>query len=78
MFLPSVLLSNVMSIAPKIDEIREVLKELNVDLGCFVETWLQEHIPDQIVSAAGYYLIRRDRCTGQHGGVCFYIRKTIR
>ena len=43
-----------------------------------VETWLQEHIPDQTVSAAGYNLIRRDRCVGQHGGVCAYIRKTIR
>ena len=62
--LPSVLLSNVMSIAPKIDEVREVLKNLNVDLGCFVETSLQEHIPDQIVSAAGYNKIRRDRCVG--------------
>ena len=61
--LPSVLLSNVMSIAPKI-EVREVLKNLNVDIGCFVKTWLQEHIPDQTVSAAGYNLIRRDRCVG--------------
>ena len=77
-FVPSVLLSNVMSIAPKIDEIREVLSNLNVDLGCFVETWLQEHIPDQIVAAAGYNLIRRDRCVGQHGGVCAYMRKTIK
>ena len=77
-FLPPVLLSNVMSIAPKIDEVREVLKERNVDLGCFVETWLQEHIPDQIVSTAGYNLIRRDRCVGQHDGVCAYIRKAIR
>ena len=53
-----------MSIAPKIDEVREVLKNLNVDLGCFVETSLQEHVPDQIVSAAGYNKIRRDRCVG--------------
>ena len=67
-----------MSIAPKIDEIREVLGNLNVDLGCFVETWLQKHIPDQIVAAAGYNLIRRDRCVGQHGGVCAYVRKTIK
>ena len=77
-FVPSVLLSNVMSMAPKIDEIREVLGNSNVDLGCFVETWLQEHIPDQIVAAAGYNLIRRDRCVGQHGGVCAYVRKTIK
>jgi hypothetical protein len=49
-----------------------------VDLCCFVETWLQEHIPDQIVAAAGYNLIRRDRCVGQHGGVCAYVRKTIK
>ena len=66
-----------MSIALKI-EVREVLKNLNVDIGCLVETWLQEHIPDQTVSAAGYNLIRRDKCVGQHGGVCAYIQKTIR
>ena len=77
-FVPSVLLSNVMSIAPKINEIQVVLNNLNVDLGCFVETWLQEHIPNQTVSAAGYKLIRRDRCVGQHGGVCAYIWKIIK
>ena len=77
-FVPSVLRSNVMSIAPKIDEIRVVLNNLNVDVGCFVETWLQEHISDQTVSAAGYNLIRRDRCVGQHGGVCAYVRKIIK
>ncbi len=67
-----------MSIAPKIDEIREVLGNLNVDLGCFVETWLQEHTVDQIIAAAGYNLIRRERCVGQHGGVCAHVQKTIR
>ena len=77
-FVPSVLLSNFIFIAPKIDEIRVVLNNLNVDLGCFVETWVQEHITDQTVSAAGYNLIRRDRCVGQHGGVCAYIRKIIK
>ena len=55
-----------------------MLNNFNVDLGCFVETRLQEYITDQIVSAAGYNLIRRDRCVGQHGGVCAYIRKTIK
>ena len=77
-FVPSVLLSNVMSIAPKIDEIRVVLNNLNVDLGCFVKIWLQEQIPDQTVSAAGYNLIRRDRCVGQHDGVCAYVWKIIK
>jgi hypothetical protein len=69
-----------MSMAQKIDDVREVLGDLNVDLACFVETWLQEHVlvGDQIVAAAGYNLIGRARCVGQHGGVCAYVRKTIR
>ena len=71
-FVPSVLLSCVMSIAPRIDEIRLVLNNLNVDLGFFVETCFQEHIPDLSVSAAGYNLIRRDRCVGRRGGICAY------
>lgn len=75
--MPSVLLSNVMSLTPKIDEVRIVLNDLNIDLGCIVESWLQEHIHDNIVAISGYNLVRRDRIGGQHGGICIYVRKSI-
>lgn len=41
-------------------------KELNV--------FLREGIPDSIVDIPGYTIIRRDRQTDSHGGVCLYNR----
>lgn len=57
---------------PKIDEIREIPCNSNVDLGCFVETWIQENLSDQTVAVIEYNLIRRDRYVGQHAwwGMC--------
>ena len=77
-FVPSLLLSNVMSLAPKIDEVRSVAAEVNLDIICIVESWLQSHIHDNIVHIDNYNIIRRDRSSGIHGGVCAYIRKTIK
>jgi hypothetical protein len=67
------MLSNVMSLAPKIDELRESITLRNIDLICITETWLQNHIHDNIVSVSGYNVERRDRSNGQHGDVCIYI-----
>ena len=50
----------------------------NVDLICITETWLQSHIHNNIVSVPGYSIERRDRSNGQHGGVCIYIRNSIK
>jgi hypothetical protein len=38
-----------MSLAPKIDELRESITLRNIDLICITETWLQNHIHDNIV-----------------------------
>ena len=32
-----------MSLAPKIDELREVSKQIDLDLFCITESWLQKH-----------------------------------
>ena len=69
-YVPTFLLSNVMSLVPKIDEVREVVQQENYDLVCLVETWLQDHIHDNVVHVPGYNLIRRDRSERIHGGVC--------
>ena len=78
LFVPSIVLSNVMSLAPKIDELRDSTTLKNVDLICITETWLQSHIHNNIVSVPGYSVERRDRSNGQHGGVCIYIRNSIK
>ena len=43
-FVASIMLSNPMSLTPKLCEVKELLLRQNVQIGCFVETWLKEHI----------------------------------
>ena len=76
-FVPNILLSNVMSLAPKIDELRYYITYSNLDLVCLTETWLQEHIYNNVVAISDFNLLRRDRKDRQHGGVCIYIRDSI-
>ena len=76
-FVPSLYLSNVMSLAPKIDEIRLHTSEAKVDLICITETWLKNHIHDTIIAVEGYNLLRRDRIDNEHGGICMYIKSNI-
>ena len=76
-YVPSLFLSNVMSLAPKIDEVNSVVSNANVDVVCITETWLQSHISDSVVAINGYNLIRRDRRDARHGGVCMYIKSSI-
>ena len=76
-YVPSFLLSNVMSLSPKIDEVREVIRCGNYEFVSLVETWLQSHIHDNVINIQGYNLIRRDRVEGIHGGVCVYIKDSM-
>ena len=72
-YCPSLLLTNVMSLAPKIDELRHVVQHSNLDCICITETWLRSHISDNIINLEGFNLVRRDRHERIHGGVCMYI-----
>lgn len=76
-FIPSLLLSNVMSLVPKIDEIRAFIINETIDFIFVTETWLKESIGDNQIQLPGYKVTRRDRSTGSHGGVCLYSRDTI-
>ena len=60
-FLPSVLLSNVMSLAPKIDEIQYCVMHANFGLVCLTETWLKDCSHDQVLSISGFNIVRLDR-----------------
>ena len=77
-YVPSFFLSNVMSLAPKIDELHCIIKNANLDFLCIVETWLQSHIHDNAVALQGYNIIRRDRIDMIHGGVCMFIKNTLK
>ena len=63
-----------MSLAPKIDEVRDVIYRGNYDFVSFVETWLQGHIHDNVVDIQGYNLIRRDRCERQLAGSAYILK----
>ena len=73
---PSILLSNVRSLAGKIDEVRLRVSQLLPSIIVFTESWLCEEIPDEDVALEGYVLSRKDR--NKHGGgiVC-YVHKDI-
>ena len=67
-----------LDLAPKIDELREVSKQIDVDLICITKPLLQNHIHDNVVEIAGYNIVRRDRDQGEHGGVCVYVKNAIK
>ncbi|KAK2555929.1 hypothetical protein P5673_022205 [Acropora cervicornis] len=76
-YVPSLYLSNVKSLAPKIEEVRHVAQYANLDCVCITESWLRSHINDSVVALSGFNLVRNDRVDSIHGGVCAYIRDNI-
>ena len=77
-FVPSILLSNVMSLTPKIDEIRHFVSQDYPNFIFITETWLRESVEDNQVTLPGYNIQRRDRSSGDHGGVCLYLNEGIK
>jgi hypothetical protein len=53
-FVPSFLLSNTMSLAPKVDEIRSVVLNHPVDFACFTETWLTDSVHNNVINIPGF------------------------
>ena len=77
-FVPSVILSNVMSLAPKIDEIRLYAQHQSPDIMCFTETWLRNVVNDSAIHIRDYTIARRDRTHAQHGGVYIVISTLVK
>ncbi|CAB4029535.1 Hypothetical predicted protein, partial [Paramuricea clavata] len=77
-FVPRVMLSNVMSLTPKLDEVSEFLLRKKIDIGFITESWLKDRINDSIVKISGFNLIRKDRSSHEHGGVCIYLKDQIK
>ena len=66
-----------MSLAPKINEIRKVVQNANLDLVCITESWLKDHIDNNSVTISGYNMICLDRTDAKHGGICLYVKESI-
>ena len=55
-FIPTLLVCNIRSIAPKIDELECVVNQNGADVICVTETWLSNEIPDNAVSLRDFIL----------------------
>jgi hypothetical protein len=76
-FVPSLMLTNVMSLAPKIDEVSLFLLNKNPDVVFITETWLTNAIDKSHINIPEYNVVCKNRSSGSHGGVCLYLRNSI-
>ena len=77
-YILSVLLSTALSLASKLDEVSDAITYANLDIAYITETWLHDHIHNNVISIPEYNLIRRDRIDMTHGGFCTYIKKGLK
>ena len=73
-YVPKIMVSNTMSLAPKIVEVEEFVARNKVSLAFITETWLKSTVMDSVVEIPGYSIIRKDRSSEEHGGVRLYIK----
>ena len=69
---------NICSLRNKVTDISELLIEHNIDIIAITETWLDSSITDSSVHIPQFTLYRHDRQTGRGGGVCFYVRDSLK
>ena len=74
--IPTILVSNIRSLAPKIDELECVSNMNNADVLCITESWLSEEISDNYIQLANFNLFRKDRHT-RGSGVAIYVKSSI-
>ena len=55
---PDVMLANVMSLVPKIDEVTEFIVCNKLNLSLITETWLKVSVPDSVIDIPGFALLR--------------------
>ena len=53
---PDLMLTNVMSLVPKIDEVTEFVARSKINLSLITETWLKESVPDSVINIPGFTL----------------------
>ena len=76
-FVPSLMLTKVMSLAPKIDEVSLFLLNKNPDVVFITETWLTNAINKSHINIPEYNVVCKNRSSVIHGGVCLYLRNSI-
>ena len=53
-----------MSLVPKMCEVSEFI----------TETWLRSSVVDSVIDIPGYSVLRRDRQSDHHVGICLYVK----
>ena len=56
-YVPSLFVSNVVSLAPKVDELRHLFKYANLDLVCITESWFKSHIMTMWLRRRAFFLL---------------------
>ena len=69
------MLANIMSLAPKMDEVTEFILRHNTSLAFITETRLKDSVSDSVVQIPGFAVVRKDRKVIDHRGVCAYIQE---
>ena len=73
-FAPRIMISNVMSLVPKITEVSEFILRNQVSLAFITETWLKSSVCVSLIDIPGYSVLRKDRSNESHGGICLYLK----
>ena len=69
---------NIWSLRNKVDHVRVLLDENNIDVLCLTETWLDNNDDDSVITIEGFQFCRLDRTTEtEHGGILCYVRDGI-
>lgn len=61
----------------KLDYVKSVFEDSQVDLICITETWFRDGIPDTYYNMKNYNLYRHDRCNRIGGGVAIYCKSNL-
>ena len=67
---------NAQSLQSNYEEVKLLIQERDVDVLCVSETWLHSHTSDDLIAIPDYILFRNDG--GRGGGVCIYVRNTLK
>ena len=68
------MISNVMSLVPKMTEVSELILRNEVSLAFITESWLKSSVCDSLIDIPGYSVLRKDRSNESHGGICLYLK----
>lgn len=68
---------NARSLYHKVQALKEDILKPNIGVLGISETWLKASIPDSLLNAQNFSLVRNDRKRGRGGGTCMYVNNNL-